>query len=243
MSPTWTILIPTLGQRSAELKRLLDVLLPQTEPYSGRVQVVALWNNGEIPIATIRQTLLMSAQSSHISFIDDDDLVPAYYVRDIMRALEYDVDYVGWVVEIRYPERGSQLAYHSLQYGEWYTRDQKLYRDITHTNVMRTSIAKTADFRQSRRYKAEDRIWSVQLRKSRLLVREVYIDRIMYYYLYDPKSSDTWRDPRRVHRNRKFTPLQIDHPNFTWYRGEVLHDHPGSSGLRSIDRVIPLHGV
>lgn len=228
MSPTWTILIPTLGQRHAELKRLLDVLLPQLESYGDRVRVVAMWNNGEFPLATIRQTLMMSVSTTHVCFIDDDDLVPEYYARDIMRALEYDPDFVGWQVECVYDGHESQMGYHSLRYGSWYNEGEKLYRDITHTDVMRTKIAQTADFRRVRRYRAEDRVWANQLRESGLLRREVYIDRVMYHYLISSTTGETWRHPRRIERRHKHVRLSVDHPNFEWYEGKMLSDLPAN---------------
>jgi len=230
VSPTWTILIPTLGQRSAQLKRLLDVLLPQLEPFGDRARVVGLWNNGEVPLTHIRQTLVVTAKTDYVCFIDDDDLVPDYYASDVMRALEYDPDYVGWIVECAHPRRQSQLAYHSLQHGGWFQRDSKLYRDYSHVNPIRTSIARRVDFRHTPRYRPEDRHWAAQLRRLRAARREVYIDRIMYHYLYVPGESDSWRSPRHVRRG-KYAPLDIHHPNFEWYRGEVLS--AGSGAPRS----------
>lgn len=233
MSPTWTILVPTLGQRSAQLKRLLDVLLPQLEPYGSRAQVVAFWNNGEYALTCIRQTLVMATETDYLCFMDDDDLPPAYYVQEVMRALEYDPDYVGWIVECAHPRRQSQLAYHSLQHGGWFQRDNKLYRDYSHVNPIRTSIARRVDFRYTPRYRPEDRYWAAQLRRLRAARREVYIDRIMYHYLYVPGESDSWRSPRHIKRGR-YERLSVSHPNFRWYTGSMLseHTHPSRLGER-----------
>ena len=72
MSPTWTILIATIGQRRDLLARLLDGLLPQVDAAAGRVKVLAYWDTGELTrrygsaldaIAHKREKLLEAAKS------------------------------------------------------------------------------------------------------------------------------------------------------------------------------------
>lgn len=229
--PTWTILIPTLGQRADKLRRLLGVLLPQVESYGSRVQVVALWNNGEYALTRLRQTLVTSVTTDYLCFIDDDDMVPKYYVRDVMRSLEYKPQYIGWIVECLHTGRNSQLAYHSLRYGSWYNTNEGLFRDISHVNPIRTDIAQQADYRNTPRYRAEDRRWADQVRGLGVLNTEVYINRIMYHYHYSPTESDTWRNPRRVRRGR-YERLSVDHPNFKWFAGKVLSERTHASRSR-----------
>lgn len=218
--PTWTVLIPTLGQRGDKLRRLLDVLLPQLEPYGKRARVLALWNNGEYPVSVIRQTLLRATSTKYFNFVDDDDLVPEYYAREIMRALEYNPDYLGWPTRYYVDGRYSQTIDNSLTYGAWCTINNMLRRDISHTHTMRTSVGQLADFRYAMKGRAEDRVWVRQVRDSRLLKREVYIDRIMYHYYYSRSESDTWRQRNRIRRVYK-RPV-ISHPNFEWYEGKML---------------------
>lgn len=229
--PTWTILVPTLGQRADKLKRLLDVLLPQLEPYGTRAQVMALWNNGEHALTRIRQTLVESVTTDYLCFIDDDDTVPEYYARDVMRSLAYNPDYVGWIVECLHPGRGRQLAYHSLRHDGWYQTNAGLFRDFSHVNPVRTWIAQQVDFRHTPRYRPEDRYWAAQLRKLNVAHREVYIDQIMYHYLYVPGESDSWRSPRHVKRG-KYERLNINHPNFKWFAGKVLSERTHASRSR-----------
>lgn len=215
--PTWTILIPTLGQRAEKLRGLLDVLLPQLEPFGKRVRVLALWNNGEHSLPAIRQALVSATTTDYLCFVDDDDMVPEYYASEVMRALAYGYDYVGWIVQYRPGNEHARLCYHSLQHGGWFERNGSLYRDLSHINPIRTDIAKRVDFRRARRHRAEDRVWVDQVRDLKTVRREVYIERVMYYYRYSHTESDTWRYPRRIKRGG-FKPLKIDHPNFTWYQ-------------------------
>lgn len=210
---TWTILIATLAERRDLLRRLLDTLLPQTEPYDGAVQVLAWWNNGTPSIYEIRQDMLQSASADYVCWVDDDDLVPAYYVAEIMRALEQDPDYVGFHVECWSNGRFLATAYHSLRYGGWYGTPPALFRDVSHVNPVRTSLAKQAYFTRARPGEPEDRAWVAQLRG--LPRTEVLVDKIMYHYLATDRSAavtSTWQPPPDP-----LPRLDVDHPNFAWY--------------------------
>lgn len=234
MSPTWTILVATLGQRSAKFKRLMNTLLPQLKPYGKRAKVVALWNNGETSLSAIRQTLLMSVDTDYVNFVDDDDMVSEYYVDRVMQALEYEPDYIGWPTQYYVDGQSAFTIDNSLKYGSWHTRNGKLYRDISHTHTMLTSVAQVADFRVVRRYRAEDYAWVKQVRQSKLLRREVYIPEIMYHYYYSRSESDTWRKPSRIRKVHQRS--EINHPNFEWYNGILLSSQITSSSYYAFRR-------
>jgi len=85
--PTWMILIPTVPARSASFQLLMHRLLPQLKYWAGWVQVCGWLNVGQPRLAEIRDGLLEHAERSgaeYVSFIDDDDMVPEYYVDEIM---------------------------------------------------------------------------------------------------------------------------------------------------------------
>lgn len=213
--PSWAILIPTLGQRSAEFRRLLKVLLPQLDPYAGRVRVVGAYNNGERALSHVRHDLVQAAVQAgygYLSFVDDDDLVPEFFVAEVLAALDLRPDFVGWQVQVYNRGQPKQVSYHSLQYGGWVNDGDKLYRDITHINPMRTDLAAQADFRVAAAGQPEDRLWVEQLRGR--LRTEVVIDKVMYHYLYSPATS-SWRYPKRIRRHGH-TRAEVAHPYFSW---------------------------
>lgn len=215
--PTWTILVPTLGQRRALFERLMAALLPQTEPYHGRVKVRAWWNNGAPSLPEIRQHLVESVATDYLSFIDDDDLVPAYFVEEVMSALAGRPDYVGWQVHYVSNGRDHGLVDHSLKHGGWREVKEPSYallRDISHINPMRTDAARRGDFRVANRGQVEDKPWADQIRQSGELKTEVYIGKPMYEYLYDRRTT-AWRSPQKV-RDTGMARSSISHPNFEW---------------------------
>lgn len=217
MPPTWTILVPTLGERRPLFERLMAGLLPQLDPYAGRVRVVGWFNNGSPSLPKIRQTMVMGAETDYLSFVDDDDLVAPYFVDEIVAALATRPDYVGFQVQCYSDGAPTAVAYHSLEFSRWRNMPGRYERDISHINPIRTALARKARFDQVGAGSAEDRAWAGQLRRARVLRSEMVIPRIMYHYLYS-----TSREPgvgSRWQRDHKITPGErsaITSPHFTW---------------------------
>jgi hypothetical protein len=215
--PDWTILVATIGERRDLLARLLDVLLPQTDPYGGRVKVLAYWNNGDPPLPDISQRLVEAATSEYVCRVDDDDLVAESYVADVMAALNQRPDYVGWLVQCYTNGKKTAVAEHSIRHRGWFARGGRLYRDLSHINPIRADLARRADFRKVKPGQPEDRAWVAQLRG--LVQTEVFIDKIMYHYLWSTsKTAGTgsrWRKPGLVKADG-YQPLPVDHPHFSY---------------------------
>ncbi len=213
MPQTWTILIPTLGERSELFARLLAVVLPQTEPYGGRVRVLGWWSHGTPSIGVIRDALLQRAGTDYVSFVDDDDLVPAYYVDQVMDAIADRPDHVGFQVEYLKEGRSVELIDHSLRHGRWgRNRRVGLFRDITHIDPIRTTLARRASFDLVPAGVAEDEQWVFQVRRH--VRTETYIPHVMYHYLWSEKVS-AWRRPDLI-RPVGVRPT-VAHPHFSWH--------------------------
>lgn len=216
-APTWTILVPTLGQRENLFLRLLDRLLPQLDEHEGRVRVLAWRNNGLPAISEIRDALIASAGTDYVSFVDDDDLVPEYYVAEVVKALVTRPDHVGFKLEYTTDGEHGEIVDHSLRWGKWgRTPDGQLYRDVTHIDPIKTDIAGRATF-YVRPGRAEDRVWVKKVRH--FLSTEVYIDKIMYHYLWR-RDTTAWQEPHKI-RRVDGAPT-IDHPFFAWHPGSEL---------------------
>lgn len=217
-APTWTILVPTLGERHDLFARLMRSLLPQLDAHEGRVQVVGWWNNGSPSLPKIRQTMVNSAGSDYVSFIDDDDLVSHDYVNAITEALRVRPDYVGFEVQCYSDGHPIAIAQHSLKFRRWRNLPGRFERDISHINPILTSVARRADFTLARRGGAEDRIWADQIRRAKWLRREVFVPRIMYHYLYststDAGQGSRWERHHVIHPAERRA--EIEHPYFTW---------------------------
>lgn len=222
-APSWSILIPTLGERALLFRRLLDGLLPQVEAAGGRVSVVGWFNNGTPSLPRIRQAMVESTTTDYLSFVDDDDLVSPDFVERVLEALATWPDYVGFQVQCYSDGAPTGIAYHSLQHRGWTNNAAagRYLRDISHINPIRTKIAQTADFARARAGRPEDRMWADQLRRGRALKSEVVVDKILYHYLYstsrEPGLGSRWRRPGEVQR-ADLRP-EISSPYFSWSPG------------------------
>jgi hypothetical protein len=211
----WSILVATLARRGDHLRQLLSDLIPQLAG-SDEVEVVALRNHGERKLGDIRQSLVESARGEYLSFVDDDDRLPEYYVSEVLSRLD-GVDYVGWQMQAYVNGNPLKPTYHSLAYDGWFETPDAYYRDTSHLNPVRTALARRCDFRATE--PPEDVAWSDQLRG--LVVTQHYVDRVMYHY-YATMDS-TWR-PGHEYWDGVSDPLDDytyhwanDIPQFRWH--------------------------
>lgn len=206
----WSILICTIGQRADRFQELLKTLLPQTEGKD--IEVIAYWNNGEAPLAYIRQSLLEQARGEYVSFIDDDDQVPDYYVEKIYPKLD-GVDYIGWRMQAWHNGEKLKPTFHSLKYNRWYDDEKGFYRNVSHLNPIKRMIALEAGF-QHINQEAEDQPWTE--RAAKLTHTEHYIDDVMYNYMHTTGDS-TWRGRSEMELTRVYNRPKVEHPNFHWH--------------------------
>jgi hypothetical protein len=214
MRPDWTILIATLGRRNACLERLLAILMPQVEAAQGRVTVLALRNHGG-DVARFRNQLVEAAPGRYISFVDDDDMVPEYFVREVLPLLD-GVDYIGWRMQAFQDGMRLVPTYHSLAFGEWRQDGSGFYRDVSHLNPVRRELTEGCTFSG----RQEDREWAAQLRPR--LRTEHVIDREMYQYYWvtsDSVTSDTARQHGGGPDQLPDVPLG---PYFSWHPASIL---------------------
>ncbi len=198
MSATWLICVPTVPARRAVFERLMAALLPQTERHRGNVKVMGWLNVGTPRLAEIRDRMIEYADAQafeYVSFIDDDDMVPAHFVMEAVMAIEqHRPDHVGFWVEYFRDGIFQGDVEHSLNWRRWATlamppkphrggervwpptwrhrrawerfpRDYRLVRDFTHIDSLRTEIARWGRFADARPYAAEDRVWCRSLRE------------------------------------------------------------------------------
>jgi hypothetical protein len=210
----WTILVPTIPQREHLLMRLFDVLIPQLDEHRGAVRVLA-WRNAGVPtLGEIRDGLVAEAGSEYVSFVDDDDLVPDYYVAEIVKALATRPDHVGFQLDYSTNGVGHEIVDHSMRHGRWQRNgDGQLVRDLTHIDPIRRDLAMRGTFVTHRLKRAEDRHWVKQVRNH--LATEVYIDKVMYYYLWREDTS-AWQHPELVATSCAPLP-HVGSPFFSWH--------------------------
>lgn len=188
-----SILIATVGWREGQFVALVDKLLQQANKYPGEIEIIAYWNNGELPVAGIRRALIEQATGKYICFIDDDDDVPEEYCANIMRAIESDPDYVGFRVAFFDDGKEMPPVFHSIKYTHWHQDERGYYRGVTHLNPIRRSIAIRGTFGIDSDA-GEDEKWAISV--TPFVETEEYIDDVMYFYYHD-RSKTTFGGDRK----------------------------------------------
>lgn len=179
----FSILIPSLNRRKHYLDRLLSVLNPQL---NDDVEVIINVDDGEKSIGTKRNELLQKATGDYIAFVDDDDMVEPYYIKEILTAIEKQPDVIG--IHLLHIEdnvlRG--LTYHSLKYTHWWDELNKenpslrnYYRNPNHLNPVKREYALAIGFPEINF--AEDKDYSYRILPY--LKSEIYIEKPIYHYL------------------------------------------------------------
>lgn len=196
-----SILICHLTERAKQLEKLLGVLQPQiTNPEE--VEIIIREDDGNETVGLKRNELLSLAIGDYVCFVDDDDMVPDYYVSMILTAIDtqwlsYPVlnyvdvteentvvthykspDVVGFKGHYTVGDGPPQTFIHSLRYKEWKTVDGIHQRCPNHLNPVRRELALKAGFTEKDH--GEDMDFSMALLP--LLKTEVFVDKVMYFY-------------------------------------------------------------
>ena len=209
--PLWSILTPTLSSRQAKFLALMAVLLPQAEA-DGRVEVVALHNDGAYSIAEYRQALLEDARGDYVSFVDDDDTVEPDFVATVTAAMEGAPDYVAF--QHAYYVNGNREprpVVTGIQYEHWHDTPEAMIRGVTHINPVRAAIARQADFRRPSEGRLEDVSYVEAI--IPLLKTQAEIPRVLYHYRHNPADSVQYRLAPHAYAPRPV----ISSPAFRWH--------------------------
>jgi glycosyltransferase involved in cell wall biosynthesis len=177
------------------------------------IEVIVFWNNGELPIGTIRQRLLTAARGEYICFIDDDDRIAGNYCSKILAAL--GEDYVGFKVKLF--EDGVELppAIHNLAYPNWHQDEKGFYRDVTHLNPIRRSLAHQGDFFAPGG--GEDESWARRVKPY--VHTQNFIDEFLYFYHHS--KTDTAFGGHHFAPKRYKRP-KLSYPNFRYHPASRL---------------------
>lgn len=176
-----SILIPTLNEPWSikQLKRLNNIIDPQIEKYKGQVHKEINDAGRSMLIGTKRNQLIKDTDSDYFCFIDCDDVVPIFYIDEIMKAIEHGPDVVTFIGHMT--TDGVQRENFTIKLGSDYvSRGGHHYRWPNHLCVMRRDKVEHIKFPDIK--EREDYLWSKQIHDRKLLKTEVHILKEMYWY-------------------------------------------------------------
>lgn len=179
-----SILICSLHERRQMLDLLLKhIYLQVTLESEGMVEVLHEVDNGEITTGAKRNKLLQKAKGKYVIFVDDDDWVYPYYIRELLWAAESDADCFQ-INGVMTTDGHSQIEWRlSKDYPNTtvYENGKPIYlRTTNHITAVRKSIALMEGFPD--KSNAEDKGYSDAINKH--LKTEFTIIPPMYHYRF-----------------------------------------------------------
>lgn len=184
-SMLFSILIPTLKDRSDILRKLISFLESQIDSSgnSGCVEILTEVDQRERTTGAKRNMLLQRAEGKFSAFVDDDDWLSDSYVKDVVGSIKSseDLDCVGFFGNVYFSGVFHGRMIHSTLCNAWTEMKGLYYRPPNHLNPIRTEISKQIKFKDVTI--SEDFCWSMDLKSSGLIKNEVYLgDSPLYFY-------------------------------------------------------------
>lgn len=186
-----SILIPTLTTRSVLLSALLEKLEKQIRVFGTdpRVEVLIDEDNGEVSVGAKRNHLIQESQGDFVVFVDDDDDLSDDYVAQLRRAIvdHPDVDCIGLRSVMTTEGRNPLPVEFSLRHKQPSDIGVMFLRPPQHLTPIRREIAVRHKFEEINL--GEDALWARLIAPD--LHEEHFIDKVLYHYRFDPKTSAT----------------------------------------------------
>ena len=195
----FSVLIATLDDRKKQFDMLHTHLMNQIgfNYLQKDVEILVFSDSREYPIGLKRNELINEANGLFTAFVDDDDWVSDDYITSIVGTINSnpDLDCIGIKGKLVSEAVGNKEFIHSLKYDGYYEDVNYYYRPPNHLNPVRKSLVQNYLFPISNY--GEDFDWAMKLCKNKVFSNEVFIDKILYYYYYEPEKSATFLYDRR----------------------------------------------
>jgi hypothetical protein len=194
----FTIAVPSISERlSTTLPKVLNKLFEQAK--GKPVEVMCLLDNKKMTLSEKRNLAIGFARGKFISFVDDDDMVEDDYVDKILDAIKsnpaascivFDVMVHGYAIDGSWstPEKPpvDRVCKYGIEFNEW-NAPEAYYRKPNHVMVYSLELARKIPAYIN--VKSEDYFWSMNAWKFVNSSNQVRIDKVLYHYCFDPKTT------------------------------------------------------
>lgn len=188
-----SILICSIYERAGMLASLLRELHKQIDECgaSDKVEVlIEIDNKGIRTTGSKRNSLYQRAIGKYSTSIDDDDSIAPYFIEELLRASESDMDCFainGTMTTNGIDERKWCISLHNSYITKIEDGKESYYRYPNHICPIKTSIAKQVLFPDI--FVGEDYEWATKIHNKKLLTTEYKIERPIYHYKFiNPKN-------------------------------------------------------
>lgn len=196
-TPVLSICIATIPERSESFMALTSFLKSQAG--FDRCEIISdAAPKGSISIGSKRQKMNESAIGDYVVHIDDDDWVAHDYIPSILSASESEPDCIGFWELVEGMAPAPQLAKWTIKSPKWVSGgiSRRQGADYLRTPFHKTPIKRIHVMKVGFNDMGfgEDHDFSKRLQASHLCRKEVFIDKVLYFYRYvhNPSNSDKY---------------------------------------------------
>jgi len=180
-----SILICTVPSRVSDfLPKMINHLTKQA---TKGVEIIYLGDNRQRSVGQKRNDLLALAQGDYVTFVDDDDEVTDDYVVEILNAIRGKADVINF--NLMCSVNGGE--YKKVYYDASFRRDRdhpdRYERIPNHIMCVKRELALSVGFPLIN--VREDSDYAKRLRP--LLRTQTFIEKVLYYYNFSHKISET----------------------------------------------------
>jgi glycosyltransferase involved in cell wall biosynthesis len=190
-----SILICTIDSRKELFDKLCYKLTKQIldKNLENEVEILYLSDNKELPVGMKRNILLSNATGKFSCFVDDDDDIDKDYIKEIHKVITEnpDIDCIGIKGKIISKNLGTKEFIHSIRYKNYSEDKEYYYRPPNHLNPIKKELIQHFTFPMISF--GEDTDWALKIADSGVLLKEVFIDKVLYYYNFEFNKSETNR--------------------------------------------------
>lgn len=192
-----SVLVPSISSRRASFaSKIADELYGQQEALSPadrqRVEILMLTDSKSIVLGDKRNQMIRIAQGDYIVFVDDDDRLEPDYLATLLKATESGDDCITFNASVSINGQPAKICRYSTKYAKDENTATEYHRLPNHITAVKREIALRSPFPS--KLCGEDADYAVMLRP--LLKTEHNIDRVLYHYDYNDRTTETQRKPQ-----------------------------------------------
>lgn len=197
-----SILIATITERSdSYFPKLVAELMKQIGDRQD-IEIIGFLDNRRRTVGEKRQDLMKLARGEYVVYFDDDDRPSDDYIESIMEALDSNPGTDSVIFDVFYNNLSKGKGFKCIYDPEFKSRrvgDDGIWRGPPcHIHVIRTSIARSVQwlpYPLGKQWNI-DTIWADAV--SAKIQSYTKIDRVLYYYDFDPAISETLKRNKQI---------------------------------------------
>lgn len=192
-----SVLVPSVSSRRETFApKIMDQLFGQHEALSPedqtRVEILMLTDAKGVTLGTKRNDMVRLARGAYVAFVDDDDRVTPDYLSSLLEATERGDDVITFLASVTTNGGRPMVCRYSMAFDEDKNTSKEYHRIPNHLSAVRRELALRTPFPELG--KSEDSEYAKQLKP--LLRSEYHIDRTLYHYDFDTRTTETQKPSR-----------------------------------------------